>query len=321
MDQNSTIIYYQLAMFEPKVSIIIPIYNTECFVEEAVRSVMNQTLKDIEIILVNDGSTDNSLSIIQSLAAEDPRLAIISQKNQGLSVTRNEGLKIAKGKYLYFMDSDDAIEKDTLEICYLKCENTQADFVLFDASILNDENININLNYQHKGCIEDIEYSGKQALNILIENHSFSSSVCLHFIKTSYLKEIRLSFYPHILHEDQLFTCLLYLQAKCISYIHKPLFKRRIRDNSIMTRTFTLKNMCSYFTVTDQLLAYASKHYESLSTVNKFLSNMLNAAVWLSYRMKFKDRLFVAKRCIFHYKKYVSTKNILILLFKSFIKK
>lgn len=82
-------------MTNPKTSIIIPVYNTEEFVEEAVRSIMNQTLQDIEIIIINDGSTDNSLSIIQQLANEDDRVQVYSRGNQGLSATRNQGISIS----------------------------------------------------------------------------------------------------------------------------------------------------------------------------------------------------------------------------------
>lgn len=102
-------------MSNSMVSIIIPVYNTEEFVEEAVRSIMNQTLQDIEIIIINDGSTDNSLSIIRKLANEDDRIQIYSRENKGLSATRNQGIYLAKGKYLYFMDSDDYLEPDALE--------------------------------------------------------------------------------------------------------------------------------------------------------------------------------------------------------------
>ena len=97
-------------MSNPKVSIVIPVYNTEVFVEEAVRSIMDQTLRDTEIIIINDGSTDTSLDIIQKLSEEDTRIQIYSQENQGLSATRNRGIALASGRYIYFMDSDDYLE-------------------------------------------------------------------------------------------------------------------------------------------------------------------------------------------------------------------
>ena len=103
----------------PKVSIIIPIYNVEKYLRECLDSVINQTLKDIEIICVDDGSTDNSLSILREYAQKDNRIIVVNQKNQGAAVARNSGIKIAKGEYVCFIDSDDYYPaNDVLEILY-----------------------------------------------------------------------------------------------------------------------------------------------------------------------------------------------------------
>lgn len=310
-------------MANPKVSIIIPVYNTEEFVEEAVRSIMNQTLRDIEIIIINDGSTDNSLSIIERLANEDNRILIHSQNNQGLSITRNNGMGFANGKYLYFMDSDDYLEPEALETCFLKSEENTLDFVFFDADILNkNSNYNINLNYQRKDCTNpNTIYNGIQIFTILIESSKYTPSACLNFIKLDFLKKIKLQFLPNIIHEDQLFSTLLYLHANRVMCIHKDFFKRRLRDDSIMTRKFSSRNMDSYFTITDRLLIYASNHQNTQKIIDKYLSKMLNAAVWLSYKMPLNERLYIAKRCMSDYRKYVPLKTIGILILKSFLKK
>src|SRR5690349_18213271 len=105
-----------------KVSVIIPVYNTDEYLREAVNSIRNQTLQDLEIIIINDGSTDRSTQIINELANEDKRIKIYTQKNSGQSVARNMGIKMASGKYLYFMDSDDILDCYALETCYSKCE-------------------------------------------------------------------------------------------------------------------------------------------------------------------------------------------------------
>ena len=153
------------------VSVIIPVYNTEEFVEEAVRSIMNQTLQEIEIIVINDGSTDGSLSIIERLAKEDKRIRTYTQQNQGLSATRNKGNEYAQGKYIYFMDSDDYLEPETLETCYIKCEQQALDFVLFDADILNKEkHKSLHLNYQRKDCTNpELVYQGPHILKLLMD--------------------------------------------------------------------------------------------------------------------------------------------------------
>ena len=112
----------------PKVSVIIPVYNVEKYLRQCLDSVVNQTLKDIEIICVDDGSTDNSLKILKEYAFKDDRFIIIEQKNQGAGAARNKGLEIATGEYLYFLDSDDFIDLRALEKL-----NTQ--IIKYDADI------------------------------------------------------------------------------------------------------------------------------------------------------------------------------------------
>ena len=101
-------------MNNPKVSVIIPVYNTEAYVEQTLRSIMGQTLRDIELIVVNDGSTDGSLSVLERIATGDDRIRLYTQPNKGLSQTRNAGIARARGEFIYFMDSDDLLEPDAL---------------------------------------------------------------------------------------------------------------------------------------------------------------------------------------------------------------
>ncbi len=102
----------------PKISIIVPVYNCEKYLEKCLESLINQTLKDIEIICINDGSTDNSLKIIKDYALKDNRIKILSKENEGLSAARNDGLKIASGEYIGFVDSDDWVADDFYEKLY-----------------------------------------------------------------------------------------------------------------------------------------------------------------------------------------------------------
>ena len=110
-----------------KVSVIIPVYNVEPYLKQCMDSVVGQTLKDIEIICVDDGSTDNSLDILREYAAEDSRIQIIEQKNAGAGAARNNGMRYATGKYLSFLDSDDFFEPRMLEKAYDLAEKDQAD--------------------------------------------------------------------------------------------------------------------------------------------------------------------------------------------------
>ena len=118
---------------EPLVSVIIPVYNTEDYLEQCLSSVCTQTLENIEIICVDDGSSDSSLQILEEYAAKDSRVTIIKQKNAGAGAARNHGLSRARGKYLSFLDADDFFEPDMLEAAYKKAEEDSADFVVFQS--------------------------------------------------------------------------------------------------------------------------------------------------------------------------------------------
>lgn len=113
-----------------KVSVILPVYNEEQYLQQCLDSICTQTLKEIEIICIDDGSTDSSLQILQNYAKQDSRIKVLTQKNQFAGVARNHGMKYAQGKYLSFLDSDDYFEIDMLEKMYLQAENTEADIVI-----------------------------------------------------------------------------------------------------------------------------------------------------------------------------------------------
>ena len=115
---------------QPKVSVVIPVYNVEKYLEECIKSIQNQTLKELEIICVNDGSPDGSLAILERLAKDDDRIVIINQENAGAGAARNNGVKHARGKYIGFVDSDDSIEPNMYEEMYEKAEATDAEMVI-----------------------------------------------------------------------------------------------------------------------------------------------------------------------------------------------
>lgn len=115
-----------------KISVIVPVYNTSKFLKKCLDSILDQSLKEIEIIIVNDGSTDNSLEIIKTYYEKDKRIKVINQKNMGLSGARNSGIKLAKGEYILHIDSDDWIEKDYLKDMYELAKKEGADIVISD---------------------------------------------------------------------------------------------------------------------------------------------------------------------------------------------
>ena len=126
-----------MCLIMPKVSVIIPVYNVEKYLRECLDSVVNQTLNDIEIICIDDGSTDNSRRVLDEYAKKDSRIIILQQENQGAACARNFGMSIAQGKYLSFLDSDDVFHLDMLKNATDKAENFDADIVVFKAISLD----------------------------------------------------------------------------------------------------------------------------------------------------------------------------------------
>ena len=122
-----------------EISVVIPVYNVEDYLEECLDSIVNQTFTDLEIICVNDGSKDNSLEILNEYAKKDDRIIVIDQENGGHAVATNVGMEYATGKYLFLMDSDDSLKLDALELTYNAAEEKNVDFVLFQAINYDDE--------------------------------------------------------------------------------------------------------------------------------------------------------------------------------------
>lgn len=120
-------------MTDPKVSVIIPVYNSQAYLRQCLDSICCQTLSQIEIICVDDGSTDGSLELLNQYAAMDSRIQVLTQKNSGAGAARNHGLHAARGEYLSFLDSDDFFEPDMLELACEKADTCQADFVVFQS--------------------------------------------------------------------------------------------------------------------------------------------------------------------------------------------
>ena len=284
---------------QPKVSIIIPVYNTEAYLREAVESVMQQTLHEIEIIIVNDGSTDGCSSIIDELASKDKRIHSFVQENQGLSVTRNRGISQARGEYLYFMDSDDKLRNDALERCYERCKKNSLDFVFFEANIISSSNVVWPIDYHINGIDENRRYEGQALLDFFLSTSQFKSPVWLYLISKDYLLQIHLDFYPHIIHEDQLFTFFLYMNAKSIEFIDQEFFSRRVRQSSIMSKRISLLNVDGYFTVFRELGKYAAgKSPLVQNIIVKYIKLTLNAFLRNAHEMTMVDKLRTCKRCL-----------------------
>lgn len=237
-----------------KVSVIIPVYNVEPYLRECLDSVVGQTLKDIEILCVNDGSTDNSGAILAEYAARDERITVITQDPCGVSAARNAGLDRATGKYIYFLDSDDYIDLDALERLYDRAEALRVDALFFDF---------VNFNDGVEGKLWQLvrkEYpevcSGITFLKKLRDDEAYSVTVMNMLINHAFLRSADLDFYEGIIHEDHLFMSRLLMQAKRVSHMGYKLYHRRLRPLSITTKPVSEKNIYGHIITIQEMLKY-----------------------------------------------------------------
>ena len=223
----------------PVVSVIIPVYNVERYLDECLNSACNQTLKNIEIICVNDGSTDSSLRILQKYAKQDERIIIINQNNQGLSHSRNIGIQQAKGKFIYFLDSDDYIAYEALEFLVNKMIIGNLDMLLFNVKVFGERNVEDKRLQREIDIFNRVheypsECKGEDLFRLLIENEEYFSPVSAQLILREFLEENSLKFQEGIIHEDELYTFKCLLLASKVGYTEKAFYFRRVRQSSIM---------------------------------------------------------------------------------------
>ena len=212
-----------------KISVLIPVYNTEKYLKKCLDSVINQTLEDIEIIIVNDGSKDNSQKIIDEYARKDNRIKYYIQENSGLGATRNKGIELATGEYIAFLDSDDWVENEYYELMYNNAIQSNSDIVISDYIV---DTYNVSTIYKN----EYNEHSKEDYLKeVAMRNTSAFSWNKLY--KRKLIIENNLSFpirdnFENI--EDQYFTIKTIYLAKNISFLNIPLIHYIVRDNSIV---------------------------------------------------------------------------------------
>lgn len=240
-----------------KTSVIIPVYNTAPYLEECINSVFKQTQQEIEVIAINDGSTDDSWEVLLEMKRKHPNLIIMNQENQGLGHTRNVGLENARGEYIHFLDSDDYIEEDTLEICYGHASKNDLDIVLFDALKFEDSDdrmpIYPNADDRHEIIAErDEVFSGIYFMETYYKK-AYEPSACFAYYALGFLRENRVEFLPRVYFEDNEFHCRVMTLADRVMYIPRMFYQRRCRNTSITGMRFDLRRAADHIEVINKM--------------------------------------------------------------------
>lgn len=217
-----------------KVSVIIPVYNVENYLEESLDSIVNQTLDDIEIICINDGSTDKSLEILEKYGNMDDRVKVFTKENGGASSARNRGIGFSKGDYIYFMDADDILELNALEELYDFSKSNDLDILIFKLISFNDgENKKFATDYYDMPFLKPYDKKvftyrdlGDNALKLAVSPPG-------KLFKRDLISSIR--FLEGFTFEDNLFFAEAMLNAERVSFYDEYLYNRRFRPNSVTT--------------------------------------------------------------------------------------
>ncbi len=247
----------------PKISIIIPIYNVEQYLETCINSVLNQTFTDFEAICINDGSPDNSISILEKYAQKDNRIKIISQENKGLSSARNTGIDNASGEFIYFLDSDDAIPPYAMDVLYNIAKDSNVDVVVCNKHISNFNNFpkTTQMNYKiYNNPLYDIislKSANSQAWNKLYKAESINDK----------------RFIEGITAEDWPFITTLFGDIKSFALYSQPLYFYNQDSISITRSSFSEHKIKSYFSG----IHYVHEFYKNRPEINLAKKRIITA--------------------------------------------
>lgn len=245
------------------VSIIIPVYNVEAYLNECIASVLNQTYTEMEIILVDDGSTDKSGNMCEDFAEKDSRIIVIHKENGGLSDARNCALKLCKGKYVYFLDSDDVINKDAISLLVSNCEKSNADIAITGLKkfvhAIPEEKI-----YEEMG--ENI--TARETVRRMLLHRGIGHEAC----GKLYKKELwdGIEFPLGKLYEDYATVYKIIARAKSTVILSQPSYYYRTREGSIMNVKIKEKEL-QILDIADETTAYIATVFPEISYEAEYL--------------------------------------------------
>lgn len=297
-----------------KVSVIIPVYNVQLYINECIESLLRQSLDEIEFIFIDDGSTDESVRKIKEY--KDNRIKILYKQNGGQSSARNIGIKYSRGEFITFLDSDDFL---IIDECYEKMYdiaiNNKSDIVCGNG-IKFFENKNKSELYRNKSEFYERTMDSREYLYIFRKNNSMHSVVWLNLYKRNFILDNKLFFEEGYLHEDELFIAKTFLAAKIVSIYPNNYYGYRIRGESTMTsfnnierRRNDLKYICN-----ELLIIYSNLYDKNLKKeLMKHLSGLILTLVLVYGENNIGLKL---KRVLFKYSNGIKSRivNICILI-------
>lgn len=266
---------------EIQISVIVPVYNVEKYLDECVQSVMKQTSVPIEIILVDDGSTDASGAMCDEYAKKDQRVAAIHKPNGGLGSARNVGVSAACGKYICYLDSDDYLADNALERMFSLAEENRLDMLLFAADAFFDdiEPDEKRKNHYVRRDHLNVVMTGREALSYALAAGESYSTSWLRLYRKGFLEENGIRYNEEIIHEDIDYSFFTYMKAERVMNISDQLYQRRYRPASIMTSLKLDRSVQGYVYAYNQVMDYLKSHESDKAIALRFSGQLLSACL------------------------------------------
>lgn len=252
--------------YKYKISMIIPAYNVEQYLERCIESCEKQDIScsEYEILIVDDGSTDSTLSIANCLSTKYKNIKVFSQENQGQSIARNFGLRESRGKYIWFIDSDDYIKENCLRQSLQALEENHLEILSFRMEVFKNDGCSFISN------LEDFEINKVYDGEYLIMNNVIVGSVCSRIFLKSFLDEHRLYFFPRILHQDSEFTLRCFSLVKRMLFLDEVFYSYEFNENSSTREKSYEKQKKSHLS-----LAQISANIRNFANENNVISEKL----------------------------------------------
>ena len=260
-------------MIEPKISVVVPVYNASQYLPKCIESILSQSFHDFELILVNDGSTDDSLDICKKYENFDDRIIVVSQINGGVSKARNGGLDVAKGEWVAFADADDYFLGDALSTLYERAMHTGVDLVLANALKLK----NGNLSEMHKLKNEVLPDAIMSVKHFALWGYLFNADI---------IRKYRLRFIEGLAYsEDRLFIYQIARYCKTIAFCDKPIYVYRINDTSVCSSKNGVRKACHHIDAAFYLNQFALTYQKTDQPVYNYLhrqsKHLINLGLYL----------------------------------------
>lgn len=272
---------------EELVSIIVPVYNVEKYLEKCLESIINQTYKNLEIICIDDGSPDNSIDILNKFSEKDPRIKIIRQKNRGLSGARNTGINISKGKYITFVDSDDWIENNMVELLVKKMEIEDLELVICGRNhIINGEVKAIKLDKIEKILMDRILSGKEYFLEIISKTNLFTASAYNKLYLLEKIKKENLIFPEGRLYEDLLFVFKYLYFSKKVNIVNKELYNYFINREGAITNKINTRDIIDINYTYKEIYNFLEEQQDLKYFYNKKTQEYL--FIWMTRAILFK---------------------------------